>query len=59
MTVKVFSVTVPLLFKSAAPPIHHWLWGTIYWTLTTITYLQDMFFPHVSSPLLLVLFGEV
>ncbi len=41
---KCLSVTVPLLFKSAASLIHHWLWGTNSWMLTTISYLEDTFF---------------
>lgn len=41
---KCLSVTVPLLFKSAASLIHHWLLGTMPWMLTTISYLQDIYF---------------
>lgn len=37
---KCLSVTVPILFKGAASLIHHWLWGTISWMLTTISYLE-------------------
>lgn len=41
---KCLSVTIPLLIKSVLSLIHRCLWGIISWTLTTISYLEDVIY---------------